>query len=200
MKSSALYANQQFVKALGQRALDWFGLSPRDSAQLKHEPYPADITLDASEPLPLASVHSQNRELMRIRASRWVDLFPDELIVQEKTVSIVRHTLFVSEAETLPVKDIGRVVFVDTPFFDGLRILGKNVAHDLHIKGLYRKDALHAKDVIEGLLLEENDSVHIPTWLSNDERSEVLADNASHTHPGDTGHHYAPNEDKKHHD
>lgn len=77
-------------------------------------------------------------------------IFPDELVVQEKTISIVRNHFLTSFVETMPVCDIGRVVYINTPFFAGIRILGKNTAHELRIGGLNKTYAMKAKQLIEG--------------------------------------------------
>lgn len=116
-----------------------------------------------------------NQELFRVRAAWIVDFFPDELVIQEKTVSIIRNAFLVSFIETLPIKDIGRVILISTPIFYGIQILGKNVAHDLHIKGLSRDKACYAKEVLEGLLLEEKGAIDIPQWLRIDEKDNLLA-------------------------
>ncbi len=55
----------------------------------------------------------------------------------------------------MSVKDIGRVVYVNVPVFAGLRVIGKNTAHELRIRGLPKDQAWHAKELIEGMLLED---------------------------------------------
>lgn len=129
----------------------------------------------ASRPATLSSKNDTNRELFRVRASWIVDFFPDELVIQERTVSVIRNSFLVSFVETLPIKDIGRVILIDTPIFDGIQILGKNVAHDLHIKGLNKAVAERAKEVLEGLLLAEKGEIDVPQWLRIDEKDELLA-------------------------
>ena len=89
---------------------------------------------------------------------------------------MVRNEFLVSYVETMPVKDIGRVVYVNTPVFGGLRIIGKNTAHELNIKGLNKKAAVEAKEVIEGLLLEDAGVVDIPHWIQTEKRRDMLAD------------------------
>jgi hypothetical protein len=139
-------------------------------------PYPADVKSGRFRSSSLPATHLYNRELYRLRASRLVDFFPDELVIQEKTISVIRRNFLVSFIETLPVKDIGRVVYVDTPFFASLQILGKNPTHDLHIRGLYRGQARQAEQAIEALLIEEKNAVDIPVWLQTDDRQKRLID------------------------
>lgn len=89
-------------------------------------------------------------------------------------MSIIRNSFLISFVETLPIKDIGRVILIVTPIYDGIQILGKNVAHELHIKGITRDKAERAKEVLEGLLLEEKGEINVPQWLRTDEKDEVL--------------------------
>lgn len=117
---------------------------------------------------------NNNRELFRVRASRLADIFPDELVVQEKTISVIRREFLVSFVETLPIKDIGRVVYTNTPLFGGITILGKNPAHELKIRGLPKKAAIQAKEIVEGLLLEDQGVIDVPDWLHTDTRRDML--------------------------
>ena len=127
--------------------------------------YPAEIQSGLVESSNLPVAGEGNRELCRVRASWLTQLFRDELIVQEKTISIIRNSLLVSFVETMPVRDIGRVVYVDAPFFAGIQILGKNVAHELNIHGLPKNKAREARDIIEQLLLEQTESGDQMQWI-----------------------------------
>lgn len=142
----------------------------------RNMPYPAQIQTGRVESRSLPSTKNHNRELFRAKAHWIADIFPDELVIQEKTISVVRNEFLVSYVETMPVKDIGRVVYVNTPIFGGLRIIGKNTAHELNIKGLNKKAAVEAKEVIEGLLLEDAGVVDIPHWIQTEKRRDMLAD------------------------
>jgi hypothetical protein len=137
--------------------------------------YPATIQSGVVESRNLPSTRSFNRELFRVKAHWLVDLFPDELVVQEKTISVIHNELFVSFVETMPVRDIGRVVYVDAPIFAALRVIGKNTQHELHIKGLNKTRAIRAKEVIEGLLLEDLGAIEVPHWIEADKRRDMLA-------------------------
>ena len=142
----------------------------------RNMPYPAQIQTGRVESRSLPSTKNHNRELLRVKAHWIADLFPDELVIQEKTISVIRNEFLVSYVETMPVKDIGRVVYVSTLVFAGLRIIGKNTDHELNINGLTKKAAVEAKEVIEGLLLEDAGVVDIPHWIQTEERRNMLAD------------------------
>ncbi len=142
----------------------------------RNMPYPAQIQTGRVESRSLPSTKNHNRELLRVKAHWIADIFPDELVIQEKTISVIRNEFLVSYVETMPVRDIGRVVYVSTLIFNGLRIIGKNTAHELNINGLTKKAAVEAKEVIEGLLLEDAGVVDIPHWIQTEERRNMLAD------------------------
>lgn len=139
-------------------------------------PYPEQIQSGRVESSNLPSTKKRNRELFRVKGHWIADIFPDELVIQEKTISVVRNDFLVSYVETMPVKDIGRVVYIDTLIFGGLRIIGKNTAHELNIKGLNKKMAVEAKETIEGLLLEDSGVVDVPHWIETEKRRDMLAD------------------------
>jgi hypothetical protein len=144
--------------------------------------YPNQVQSDTPRSNSLPPTEDYNHELFRIHASRFVDLFPDELVIQEKAVSIIHNELLVSYVETIPVKDIGRIVYVDALFFARIEVLGKNPAHDLYIKGLHKDQAIIAKNILDGLLLKEPGSVDAPEWLHADTRRDVLARSGSSDH------------------
>ena len=142
----------------------------------RNMPYPAQIQTGRVESRSLPSTKNHNRELLRVKAHWIADIFPDELVIQEKTISVIRNEFLVSYVETMPVRDIGRVVYVSTLIFNGLRIIGKNTDHELNISGLTKKAAVEAKEVIEGLLLEDAGVVDIPYWIQTEKRRDMLAD------------------------
>ena len=142
----------------------------------RRTPYPAQIQSGRVESSSLPSTKNHNRELFRVKAHWITDIFPDELVIQEKTISVVHNDFLFSYVETIPVKDIGRIVYVNTPIFGGLRIIGKNTAHELNIKGLNKKVAVEAKEIIEGLLLEDSGVVDVPHWIQTEKRRDMLAD------------------------
>ena len=142
----------------------------------RRTPYPPQLQGGRVESSTLPSTKKRNRELFRVRAHWIADIFPDELVIQEKTISVVHNDFLFSYVETMPVKDIGRIVYVNTLFFGGLRIIGKNTAHELNIKGLNKKVAVEAKEIIEGLLLEDAGVVDIPHWIQTEKRRDMLAD------------------------
>jgi hypothetical protein len=136
-------------------------------------PYPPQIQPGRFESSNLPSIDNYNRELFRVRASRLVDLLPDELVIQEKTVSIIRNQFLVSYIETIPVNGIRHIVYGDTLFFASITIFGN--VHELGIKGLPRGQAITAKNILDGLLLEQMEDVDVAQLLRLDEHRDMLA-------------------------
>lgn len=120
----------------------------------------------------IANTKDNNQELYRLKSSRLADFFPNELIIQDQTVSVIKNNFLNSQVETIPIRDIGRVIYIDTPFFAGLEILGKNTAHDLKLKGLIKRDAQKAKQIIEGLLLETQSDDNTTDYLKTQPPSD----------------------------
>lgn len=162
MTTKTLDSHPEFFKRLGNRVV-----TPLDIKQQDMEP-PTPL-----EPV-VADIKLYNRELFRIKASPLVDPFQDELVIQEKTISIIHRHVFVSSTETITVKDIGRVVYVNGIIFGRIEVLGKNTAHDLKIKGLNRVRALKAKKIIEGLVLEDQSVIEMPDWIQTEAHRELL--------------------------
>lgn len=101
---------------------------------------------------------AQEQVLYRLSAVWPFDLFPDELIIRENSVSVRRRFLLYSYLETLPIRDIGRTVLVNAVFFACLIIMGKTPLHELHIKNLPKRSARRAKIAIDELLLKQGTS------------------------------------------
>lgn len=148
-----------------------------ETIQVGRASYPAVLRGDRTESLGLPETTNSNRRLYSSRAHWLVDWFPDELVIQEKAISVIRNDMFfiASYVETMSVRDIGRVVYVKTPLFGSLRIIGKNTQHELRIKGLKNDEALRAKSIIEGLLLEDAGVVEVPYWTEASEHRDILA-------------------------
>lgn len=91
----------------------------------KKTPYPAQIQSGRVESSSLPLTKNRNHKLYRVKAYWIANIFPNELVIRKKIISVVRNEFLVSCVETMPVKDIRRVVYVNTPIFTGLRIIGK---------------------------------------------------------------------------
>ena len=124
----------------------------------------------------------QNRELYRVHAIWFANLPPpgDELVIQEKTVHLIHKDLFLAKrVKSLAVKDITHVTYAEIPMLATLDITAADPADSLKIRGVPTEQALKAKHVLEGLLLEKAGEVTVPEELQADVRREQLAKQAA---------------------
>lgn len=118
----------------------------------------------------------QNPELFRVRGS-WLLNWPpppDELVIQEKVVSLVHNEFGAAHVETMPVADIGHVTYMSIPLSASLKIIGKNPSHVLQISGIPTDLAMQAKELLDGLILEKSGELDVPEGLHPDSHRELL--------------------------
>lgn len=119
----------------------------------RREPYPNQIQQGIYESSNLPTT-AHNQELYRVKAARIVDLLPDELVIQEKTVSVVRHQLLATYVETISVSEIGEVSLNKEGAFASVIIFGKNPREHVRIAGVPKDKAARAKILIESLYIK----------------------------------------------
>jgi hypothetical protein len=91
-------------------------------------------------------------------------LFPDKLIIEEEDVIIFRKKFISSgSSETILIKDIFSIIINSGPFFASIVIQRKTsipgTDSQILIHYLPKKQAITAKELIDGLLLEKSDAV-----------------------------------------
>ncbi|MCL4416587.1 MAG: hypothetical protein M1365_07830 [Actinobacteria bacterium] len=128
--------------------------SPAQKAEYKSKgnPSPAQKAEYKSNTLPSASSH--NKELLRVKALKILDFFPDELVICEKTISVIRKDLWSAYTQTMPVRDIIEVGLTNAGALASLVMYSIAPGHQLEIKNLSLEKAEKAKEVIDGLLLQ----------------------------------------------
>ena len=163
MTTSTVQGNPELIRRIGHEVTDPMHIK---KPILSHKRQ-SEVTASSFQQL--------NRELYRLKSSMLVDLFPDELVISEKTISVIKREMLISSTQTITVKDIGRVVYTNGIVFGTLEVLGKNTAHDLRIRGLNKAAAVKAKKIIEGLILEDQAVIEMPDWIQAEEHRELLA-------------------------
>ncbi len=83
-----------------------------------------------------------------------LDLIPNELIVKEKSVTIVWNYAINSNVQTMLLKDIGYVTINDNKIIAALVISYKSPLENIEIKNLKPQDAYEAKSLIEKLMIQ----------------------------------------------
>lgn len=101
---------------------------------------------------------SNNKELFRVKGVRLLDFFPDELVIQEKTVSVIKKDLLSTYVQTMSVQDVIEVGLMKSGIFASLIIYSKFPGHQLEIKNLSMDKASKAKEIIDRLLQNLNRS------------------------------------------
>lgn len=125
---------------------------------------------------PEEKADKSNEELFRIRASRWVDFFPNELVIREKSITVIKRDFMYSQTETWPIEDIGEVTLQNAPVFSGLHVVGKFPKHKLHLKGISKDKAIKAKEIIDGLVLEDQEQIDLPEDSSPSAHRKMLTE------------------------
>jgi hypothetical protein len=101
---------------------------------------------------PHVEPQADSSVLARFKAVFPLQLFPDELIIEEKRVIwIHRFGPRMCEVITLLPEDINTVEASAGPFFGHLHVSIPRHDIEILIDRLWRKDALFARDLIEGL-------------------------------------------------
>jgi hypothetical protein len=125
-------------------------LTPQQVRQAEQEAMKR-FTHDESEH-PHVEPQEGSAVLARFKAIFPFQLFPDELVVEEKRVVwIHRFGPRMCEVVTLLPEDINRVEASAGPFFGHLRISIPRHDVDITIERLSRRDAFFSRDLIDGL-------------------------------------------------
>ena len=148
----------------------------------------AEVTLysrgKVHKPEPLVSVGKHGKilipasqvsmELMRVKGSFPFDLFPDELIIEEKRLVIKRCSFpcFVTTI-TIPMAKLVMLEVSNSFFFSSLYIrgfIGYNI--ETTFSWLSQKTAQKVKDVVDGIRLGESEMVEV---LEHDKKNMTYA-------------------------
>jgi hypothetical protein len=82
-----------------------------------------------------------------------LDFFPDELVIQEQTVSIIRREFMLTYVETMPVREIEKVAYTEAGFFASLTISAKVPGTTLEIASVPKDHARRAKEILDALIV-----------------------------------------------
>lgn len=131
---------------------------------------------DLPRSTPFYSREDNNPVLFATQSAFPFDLFPDTVIVQEKTISIVRkYFFFVGWAETIEIKDIQSVRIYAGPFFGTIVIVkGVQNPQSYQLRTLWKKDAMRIKETLDGIILKEKNVVKIPDKITGTAKKDVI--------------------------
>lgn len=103
-----------------------------------------------------------SRELLRIRGTWPFDMAQDELIIEEKRIIIKRNTFpFGGYVLSLPIKKLVSFEVNHAFFYSALYIKGEGNSLNYVMQWLKPKDAIRAKELVDGLRLQESELIEI---------------------------------------
>lgn len=109
------------------------------------------VILPASEASP---------ELFRLKGIVPFDLFPDELIIEEKRIIIKRNFFpFISQILTIPIGKLSSFEVTHSIFFSSIYLKWGGVDSEATFQWLHHKDAQQAKEIMDGIRLRDNESL-----------------------------------------
>jgi len=107
-------------------------------------------------------VNKSNQLLMSISSHAFpIDLFPNTINIEEGRITIITRSFFMtSQVHSVDIKDISNVFINLAPFFAQLVIISKTFEeNEVRIKNLWKKEAILARRIIEGLRVFKNEHV-----------------------------------------
>lgn len=106
-------------------------------------------------------VSKADNTIMEIKSFVLFDLFPDKLIIDTERVSVITTHFFASEKiHSVFISDITDVLVRYTLMFASITIVDKNFReNEIKVNHLFRKDAVAAREVIEGLLIAKKNGI-----------------------------------------
>lgn len=107
------------------------------------------------------------------------DLFPDEIVIDENKVNIItKDFLFVHHLRSILIEDITDVSVDTGLLFAAITIIDSGNYRfpiTITIKFLLKKDALRARDIIQGLILAKNNNINLSSMTVSKVRKEITA-------------------------
>lgn len=109
--------------------------------------------------------HGSARIILDIKAVFPFNFFPDEIIVDESKVSIhVNYFFYSKEVRSMEFKDIFNVIIQQGLFFARLEIVDRFfTVQPVIIPYLWKKDAVRARRIIQGMILSKKMNIDIHT-------------------------------------
>lgn len=103
-----------------------------------------------------------SKELLRIRGTWPFDFAPDELIIEEKRIIIKRNNFPVGgSVMSLPFQKLVSFEVNHAFFYSAIYIKGEGEALNYIMQWLKPKDAIRAKEIVDGLRLKQSESIEI---------------------------------------
>lgn len=106
-------------------------------------------------------VENSTVNLLTIKTVFPLDFFPDELIIDPLKINYINNTFFLSqEVKSILIENTGHVVVSNGPIFATLTVVDSIFsANTITMKPLFKKDALKAQSILQGLILSKKEKI-----------------------------------------
>src|SRR5579859_2932045 len=106
-------------------------------------------------------LHRTKRILVRISSVFPFDFFPSTVEIEDNKVTVTHRQFFAcSQIFSIDMHDISNIFVETAPFFATLKIITRSfVENNIKIPWLKRSDALHARNIIEGLRIFSQEKI-----------------------------------------
>lgn len=137
----------------------------RDHDKNKPQELPREeplVMMKKSSKQTLVQASHASQEIFRIKGRFPFDLYPDELIVEEKRLILKRNFFpWVSQITTVPIAKLVSFEVTHSIFFSSIFIKWGYASSDTTFQWLTHKDAQKAKEIMDGIRLRDNESIQV---------------------------------------
>jgi hypothetical protein len=111
---------------------------------------------DALTPTVQIAETSADKELYRLKSFWLFDIFPNELIIREKSVHSISRKFLMSQVETMLIEDVSIVTVTHGVFFSSIVVSYRIPHDDFLINFLFKNDAMQAKAILDSLIIAKH--------------------------------------------
>lgn len=114
-------------------------------------------------------VHNSNTILISVSSVFPFKVFPTTINVEAGRVTIITRQAFASQVHSVDIRDISSVFIETSIIFAAITLISKTYAQkELVVKGLWKKEAIRIRRIIEGLRMFERRDINITDFSSEE--------------------------------
>lgn len=131
--------------------------------QQAHPTEPVVVVTSGNNVKKVEPLSMVTREIFRFKAVFPFDLFPTEVVIEEKRILVNRrHFFFSNTVDTVPIASLMVFEITKTLFFAGIHIKGGELsAIDIEVCWFKPHDVQKAKEIVDGLYMKEKGLIEI---------------------------------------
>jgi hypothetical protein len=112
-----------------------------------------NVMTETLTPAVSIATNDGDKELYRLKSFWLLDLFPNELVIREKSLHIISRDFLQSQVETMLIQDISFVTVSQGVFFASLVVSYRIPHDDFQIDKLSKSQATQAKAILDSLII-----------------------------------------------